>query len=69
VRRAAYRCTTAGEITTSEPSDAGVVVAAFGGEGFAGETAVPGVAHAPGRLVVEPCRSRSSKIGACGSSA
>jgi hypothetical protein len=33
-------CTTAGEIATSGPSDAGVVVAALGGEGFAVQTAV-----------------------------
>jgi hypothetical protein len=32
-------CTTAGEIATTGPSDASVVVSAFGGEGFAVETA------------------------------
>jgi hypothetical protein len=32
-------CTTAGEIATTGPSDASVVVVAFGGEGFAVETA------------------------------
>ena len=33
-------CTTAGEIATAGPSDAGVVVAALGGAGFAVDTAV-----------------------------
>ena len=33
-------CTTAGEIATMGPTDAGVVVVALGGDGFAVETAV-----------------------------
>jgi hypothetical protein len=44
-------CSTAGEIATSGPGDAGVVVIAFGGEGFTiSTTAVTGIAEDPRRV-------------------
>lgn len=55
-------CSTAGEIATSGPSDAGVVVAALGGDGFSVSTAVATNASADLRAAGEYAASCMEKL-------